>query len=158
MKKQNQKKRRKRQRKKRKSDFLVDKQQEAQQKMMQFQLMQNQLETLRAQLQNLAGRAEELSVARLTLENLNISKSAEAFIPVGSGNFVRGKIEDSKNVLVSIGGNAAVKKTKEEAIKVLDEKLSVLQDEGNNLGRAEQHVLMELSRLQAEIQRLANER
>lgn len=136
----------------------MDKQQEAQQKMMHFQMLQSQLEGVRAQLQNLSGRAEELSNTKLTLENLNISKSSEAFIPVGSGNFIRGKVEDSKNVLVSVGGSAAVKKTKEEAIKILNEKMSAVQDEGNELGRAEQQVLMELSRLQAEIQRLVNEK
>lgn len=138
--------------------FMADKQQEAQQKMMQFQMLQNQLEGIRAQLQHLSARAEEMSGTKLTLDNLNISKPAEAFIPVGSGNFVKGKVEDSKNVLVSIGGGAAVKKTKEEAIKVLEDKLSTLQGEGNELGRAEQQVLMELSRLQAEVQRLVNEK
>lgn len=137
---------------------MADKQQEAQQKMMQFQMMQNQLEGVRAQIQSIVSRIEEMSNTRLTLDNLNISKSVEAFIPVGSGNFVKGKVEDSKNVLVSVGGSAAVKKTKEEAIKLLDEKLSALQGEGNELGRAEQQVLMELSRLQAEIQRLVNEK
>lgn len=121
-------------------------------------MLQSQLEGVRAQLQNLSGRAEELSNTKLTLENLNISKSSEAFIPVGSGNFIRGKVEDSKNVLVSVGGSAAVKKTKEEAIKILDEKMSAVQDEGNELGRAEQQVLMELSRLQAEIQALVGNR
>ena len=133
---------------------MVNEQEKTQQKMMQFQLMQNQLEAVRAQLQQLVSRAEELSVTKLTLENLNISKSSEAFIPLGSGNFIKGKVEDSKSVLVSVGGSAAIKKTKEEAVKIVDDKIEKIQDQLNEMAGAEQQIVVELTRLQPEIQAL----
>ena len=133
---------------------VADKQQEAQQKMMRFQLMQNQLEAVRAQLQQLVSHAEELSVTKLTLENLNIPKSSEAFIPLGSGNFVKGKVEDSKSILVSMGGGAAIKKNKEEAVKIVEDKIEKTQDQLNELAGAEQHIVAELTRMQPEIQAL----
>ena len=85
---------------------------------------------------------------------MKISKSSDAFIPLGSGNFVKGKVEDSKMILVSIGGGAAIKKTKEEASKALDEKLSMIQNELNDLIGAEQQIVAELTRMQPEIQAL----
>lgn len=135
-----------------------DVQEKAQQKMMQFQFLQSQLETVRAQLQQIVQHAEELSNTKLTIENLTITKPSEAFVPLGAGNFVKGKIEDSNTILVSVGGGAAVKKTKEDAITIIEGRLSKLQDEVNELVGAEQKILLELGKLQPEIQAMVGMR
>src|SRR3990167_11371518 len=94
------------------------------QKMMQFQLLQNNFQSLRQQLENGAMRLEELTQARLSLENLDNAKSGDTiFLPMGAGNFIDGKIGDVNKVLVSIGGEAAVKRKRTEALEILDKKL-----------------------------------
>ncbi len=127
-------------------------QEKTQQKLMQFQFLQSQLEAVRAQLQQIVQHAEEIANAKLTIENLTITKPSEAFVPLGAGNFVKGRIEDSSTVLVSIGGGAAVKKSKEDAIKIIEGKISKLQDEADELVGVERKIASELARLQPEIQ------
>ncbi len=123
------------------------------QKMMQFQLLQNNFQSLRQQLENGAMRLEELTQARLSLENLDNAKSGDTiFLPMGAGNFIDGKIGDVNKVLVSIGGEAAVKRKRTEALEILDKKLEDVKVALDELYKQEQRIVAELNRLQPEIQ------
>lgn len=129
--------------------------QEVQQKMMQFQLLENNTRALRAQLEQVAARMEELTRTKIGLEDLKDVKAGDsAFVPVGAGAFVEGKISDPSRVLISTGSDVAVKKTREEAIELIDERLAEIQKTAEELAAQERRVAAELQKLQPELQKL----
>ncbi len=123
-----------------------------QSKMLQFQLLQATHQTLRQQMEAALGRANELAQTRLALQSLGGVKPAQAFIPLGSDNFVPGKIESSESILVSIGGDVAVKKTRAEALGILEERLGEMEKHMQETGQQIAVVEAEISRLQPQIE------
>jgi prefoldin alpha subunit len=129
--------------------------QEIQKKMLQFQILEGNLRTVRGQLENVAGRLEDMERTKLALGDLGSVKANDsAMIPVGAGTFVKGKIMDAGNVLVSIGADMAVMKTREEAVSFLDERLAEIRKMAEEISAQERVVVSELQRLQPEIQKL----
>jgi prefoldin alpha subunit len=128
---------------------------EAQKKMLQFQILEGNLRALHGQLEQAMARMEEATRTKLALEELErVRADDSAMIPIGAGTFVRGKIIDSEKVLVSIGSDMAVLKTRADAIEFADERLTELQKLVEEISVQEKAVTAELQRLQPELQRL----
>jgi prefoldin alpha subunit len=129
--------------------------QDVQQKMLQFQILEGNLRAVRGQMEQLVARLEEAERTKMALEELGSVKANDsAMIPVGAGNFVKGRITDSGNVLVSIGADMAVMKTRDGAIGFLEERLAEMRKLAEEMSAQERVVLAELQRLQPEIQKL----
>lgn len=127
---------------------------EIQQKMLQFQVLEGQLRATRAQIEQASARAEELTHAKVGLEGLEkVRPNDSAFIPMGAGNFIKGKIIDSSKVLMSMGGDIAIKKSRKQAIEILDSRLVEIQKMIAQLAVQEQKLTAALQKLQPEIQR-----
>lgn len=127
---------------------------EIQQKMLQFQFLEGNLRAIRAQSQEAAARMEELLRAKSGLEGLEKVKAGDsAFIPMGAGNFVEGKVIDPSKVLMSMGGDIAVKKPRKEAMDILGSRLAEIQKMMAELATQEQKIVSELQKLQPAIQR-----
>jgi prefoldin alpha subunit len=135
-----------------KADKVVDREQQLQAKMMQFQILQGTYQTVQQQLQEAAARANELAATKVTLEGMGGTKPAPALLPIGSDNFVAGRLEKVDTVLVGIGGGIAVKRARTDAIKIIDGKLEELQKHVGQLSQQLAALEAELSRLQPQIE------
>lgn len=122
-----------------------------QQKIMQFQMLQNSLRVLEEKEKMIMTALDELERAKFALEDLKNCKG-ETYIPLGASNFVLGKIEDNQNVLVSIGSGLAVKMPRENAIKEIGEKTKELDTESKKINLELQKVGSHLIKLQTEIE------
>ena len=92
-------------------------------KAMQFQMLQANIQSLQERENMLVQKIEELHRTRLSLKELDITKKGDAFIPIGSGNFIPGKITELDKVLIGIGGGVAVKKERTDAIGFVQERI-----------------------------------
>lgn len=130
-------------------------QEEVQKKMLQFQILEGNMRALQGQLEQAMARIEEAARTKMALEEFEKVKANDsAMVPVGAGTFVKGKITDCENVLVSIGSDMAVMKTREEAINFTDDRIAEIQKLAEDLSAQERAVAAELQRLQPELQKL----
>jgi len=75
-------------------------------------------------------------------------------IPLGSGNFVFGKIDDAENIIVGAGAGVAIKKNKKEAMGILESRIGELENSLRGLTGQSQLIVEQLEKLQSEIEKL----
>lgn len=106
-----------------KAEPKQNKQQELQEKVLIYQLMQNHIEQLRQQLMAVEREFIEIDGSIHAVEALSAGKTGhETFIPLGTGCFVNGKVSDSNNFLLSVGAGIFVNKKLAETRKFLEER------------------------------------
>ena len=96
-------------------------------KMIQFQVLETNLKSLQQKADEVGERVEELQSTKAAIEELGSAKPSGALIPLGSGNFVSGRIENTDEIIVGIGGGVAIKRKREEAIGVLNSTLNEME-------------------------------
>lgn len=125
-----------------------------QRKAMQFQILEADMQVIHEREHALSRRLQELMETRHTIEDLKTVKNAsEVLMPLGSGNFISGKISDAKKVLVGVGGGVAIKKSQEDALKFLDKRIEEADVALRELERQYMQVETELRRIQGELQK-----
>lgn len=74
----------------------------------QAELIQQQIELIQASM-------AEIDTLTNTLDDLKGKDSVEAFVPVGAGSFMKGNLENTDEIIISIGAGYAIKKDVEGA-------------------------------------------
>ncbi len=89
------------------------------------------LETYYNELENresIAGRAIVEGRAALdTLKALGTDTSSEALVPIGGGFFIKSTTPPIDKLVVTVGADVAVEKTKDDAIRFMEERLGQLE-------------------------------
>jgi prefoldin alpha subunit len=109
-------------------------QQELQTLGMQIQQVQQYLEALEMQTQEVANALSSME----ELEKL--PKGTTAYVPLTNGIFVKAKLETTKEYLINIGNNITTVKNPEETKKIL-------QEQQEELGRVQQHMVEQFSQM-----------
>jgi prefoldin alpha subunit len=125
-----------------------------QNKVVQFQVLESNLKALQEKADEISQRVDELQITRTAIEELKDLKPTNALIPLGSGNFVSGRIENTEEVLVGIGGGIAIKKKREDAITVLDDTLKELEKTLEDIKNQIMDTALKLEKLQEELEKL----
>lgn len=125
-----------------------------QNKIVQFQVLESNLKALQEKAEEISQRVEEMQGTKVAIEELKQMKPSSALIPLGSGNFVAGRIESTDEVIVGVGGGIAIKKKREEAIAVLDDTLKELEKALDDIRGQSMTIAMQLERLQEELEKL----
>jgi prefoldin alpha subunit len=91
-----------------------------------IQILQEQAKVFASNIEMLSMYLEELHRSKTTLEGLDqIKKGDEILVPIGASSFIRARIDDTENVISGIGADVSVDRTVEEAIKNLEERISL---------------------------------
>ncbi len=93
----------------------------------QYQLLQAQAQLLAQNLELLTlGGKNEFQAVKETLEGLkNEEGEVEILVPIGgAGSFLKGKIVDAKNAIVSVGAGYAVQKSLDDSIEYLEKRIN----------------------------------
>ncbi|MEM7820973.1 MAG: prefoldin subunit alpha [Candidatus Aenigmatarchaeota archaeon] len=126
---------------------------ETQKKVFEFQLLQAHLQELQQRQQMVAERMAELNRTKAAFEELKTVKAGDsALIPLGGENFVPGKIADTNNIFVGIGGGVAIKKSVDGAAEILDGRISEMEKVADELTTDIQATIAQLARLQSELE------
>ena len=125
-----------------------------QKKIVQFQILESNLKSLQERAQVVSQRMEELQRTRAALEDMKTTAPGKAMIPIGSGNFVFGTIDNMNDVVVSVGNDIAIKKDRKTAIEILDKKITETEDVLNDITKKSQSLIQGLAELQIELEEM----
>ena len=93
-----------------------------QQKYMQFQAMQQQLEQISQHLELLNQQNDELDISINAVKELGNTKvDNELLAPIADGIFFKGVLKDNQKLSVNVGSDTTVEKTVPEVVKLLEE-------------------------------------
>jgi len=86
-----------------------------------------QLDALMKQQQLIQMAVEEHVRARETIKSLSKGTPGDdVLIPIGADSYIHAKISDNRNAIVGVGSNTSIRRSPEEAEKILDEKIDEL--------------------------------
>jgi len=133
--------------------LVIEMNEETQKKMFEFQLLQSHLQELQRRQQLVAERIGELVRTKAAFEELKTVKAGDAaMIPLGGENFIPGKITDTKNVLVGVGGGIAIRKSADAAAETLDGRIREMEHIADSLMGEVQSIVGQLTRIQTELE------
>lgn len=122
-------------------------------KVIQHQMLQNNLRIIQERETLITRRLEELRSTKLATEELKNIKPSDALIPIGSGNFVFGRILDSNNIIVGIGSGVAIKKKRKDAIEILEKKINEVENVLDDLSNQAQIIIDQMRKIELEVQK-----
>ncbi len=126
-----------------------------QEKIMQYQELQQNLQMLEQYKQGVLSVLQEISSTQETLKELQKAKNDdEVLFPIGSGILVPGKLNNSKEALTSIGGKTLVMKTLEESNNFLQKRRGEQEEILVNLDKQIQEHYSAVQKTMTEIQEL----
>jgi len=91
----------------------------------EYQLLQAQAQLLAQNLELLTLGRNEFQAVKETLEELKKveEEKPEILVPIGAGSFLKARIEDKENAIVSVGAGYAIEKNLDEAIAYLEARI-----------------------------------
>ncbi|HDZ36182.1 MAG TPA: prefoldin subunit alpha [Thermococcus sp.] len=91
----------------------------------EYQLLQAQAQLLAQNLELLTLGRNEFQAVKETLEELKKVEEGnpEILVPIGAGSFLKARIEDKENAIVSVGAGYAIEKNLDDAIAYLEARI-----------------------------------
>ena len=121
-------------------------------KLIEFQILNQEVKNLQEQLQNISNSIQELQIIKNTLEELKNSKNnEEILIPLGQGIFTKGNIKNSNELITNIGSNILVEKNLEETRDMIKTNILNLSKYSENIEEEIGKNIEKLQELQKEI-------
>src|SRR5256712_8696818 len=94
---------------------------EMRQLLVEIRMLEGSARVLSSRLDIVTGALSETQTAKQTLEGTKESgKDVEMLIPIGSGSFVKAKLEDPQHIIIGVGAGVCLEKTVEDSIKDLN--------------------------------------
>lgn len=135
------------------------KEQEMQQKIVLYQLLNRHLEELKQQASLLESRFAEFESTKQALGDFReIKGSKDILVPLGSGCYAHGKAAESEGMLVNVGSNIMLKKPMKETIKLLEERTEEIQGMTKNLQEQMNSVIGQITSITGELEKMQQEK
>ena len=125
-----------------------------QKKIVEFQILDTNLKMLQERAGMLNQKLEDLQRTKIAIEDLKSTKPSKALIPLGSGNFVHGSIDNCDEIIVGVGSDVVVKKKREKALEFLDSRIKDLENDLNTVLKQSSMFVARLENVQQEIESL----
>jgi len=111
-------------------------------------MLDQQIRNIQKQLQLVENQIIELVITRQGLDELGeVKVNSETLAPLASGIFIKADIKDKDNLIVNVGSNVAVEKTREEVKELINKQLEEVKKVQNEL-------LFQLQSLSIEAQKI----
>jgi prefoldin alpha subunit len=133
--------------------------QKLQEKYILYQLLNQNLESLKQQMEMVAQQSLEVRSTMLSIDDIKgIKDENEVFLPLGSGCYGKGKITSRNDVLVNTGAGIFMNQKAEQARLSLEEREKELQKASETIKEQIERVVKQLNGLGLEIQHLAQQK
>lgn len=94
---------------------------EMQQKYLQFQQLQQQMQQIVEHLELLHQQNTELDISKKALEELSLTKvDNEILAPIANGIFVQAALKNNQKLILNVGSNTTVERTVPETVELLE--------------------------------------
>ena len=124
---------------------------EVQQKYVEFQMLQQQMQAVHKQMDALAEQAQEMDIVQSALDEFSKSKKGnDMFVTLTPGIFVKAKLEESENVVLNVGGGTMVQKSIPQAHEIVS-------NQGVELRKLEEEMAGQLKKLEEHVLKLQDE-
>ncbi|MFC1710666.1 prefoldin subunit alpha [Nanoarchaeota archaeon] len=117
-----------------------------------FNMLEQQIQQIRQQLEAIEQAITELNSLYLGLEDLVGSKDKEILAPIGKGIFAKTKLLSEK-LIVDIGGKNFVNKTIPDTKKIIKDQIIKLEEARENLEKSMDEINQELTHLMLDAQK-----
>jgi len=134
------------------SDFMAEK--EIREKLIRYQLLENQAKALMDRRNFLLTKIMEIDLTLDSLEEVGKNKGEDIFLPLGSAVHVPGTLNKTNRMIVELGADIALECTTEKAKEILNKRKNLIE---NGLQRLEKDIVdlgNELSTLEPEIKEM----
>ena len=129
---------------------------EMRQLLVEIRMLEGTARVLSSRLDIVTGALAETQTAKSTLEGTKTSgKDAQLLIPIGSGSFVKAKLEDSDHIIIGVGAGVCLEKTFDESIKDLNIRASELDKARVNVAQQLNQVIGQTEDYRARLEDLA---
>ena len=132
----------------------MNKKDDIQKKIVEFQILDTNLKMLQEKAGFVNQKLEDLQRTKVAIEELKNAKPSKALVPLGSGNFVYGSVENCNDIIVGIGSDVAVKKKREKALEFLGSRIKDLENDLNTVLKQSSVFVMQLEKVQQDIENL----
>ena len=122
--------------------------------MLVFQILEANLKALQERAGVVNQKLEDLHKTKTAIEDMENTKPDKALIPLGSGNFIYGSIENCEDIIVGVGNGIAIKKKRNEALETLNSRIGKLEDNLNDMLKKSSAFFIQLEKVQQEIEKL----
>ena len=112
-----------------------------------------QAESLRQQIETIDATILDLTTVLETLNYIKTKgKDKTVLVPIGAGNFVRAKIEDTEHVIMGVGGRLSVEASIDEAKELINERIRILEQLRLDLRRKLEEINARITELISKLQ------
>ncbi|MDR2829776.1 MAG: prefoldin subunit alpha [Methanobrevibacter sp.] len=95
--------------------------------MNQINLYKNQGEVIQQQIDTIQVSLNEIEILEVTLEDVQGKNSLNTLVPVGAGSFMEAEINNTDEIIVSVGAGVTIKKNIDDAKKTIAKQKNGLQ-------------------------------
>lgn len=130
-------------------------QQEMQEAVQQYQLIQQQMEALGDYSTEISGEVEELRTTQDAIAELAESEDGdEIFFPLGQGAFAKAEVSDTSHVLVDVGADTYARKDVDDASGLIDDRIAELQESQDRIEDQQEQLRQDLQELVPKLQEI----
>ena len=132
--------------------------QKLQEKYVLYQLLNQNLESLKQQQDMIQQQFIELKSTVMSISDTgSLKESNEILVPLGGGCFGKGTVTDSKNVIVSIGSGLFMTKKSESAKSYIEDRLNEIEMANKEIQGHMERIARQMNDMGAEIQELSRQ-
>ena len=118
-------------------------------------LIEQRSQEIKQQIEAVDNQVSELESMKSCFKNIENSKNKEMLANLGRGVFIKTKIDDEK-LFVNVGSKIVVRKTPEEACKIIDKQIKEMNELKDEFVHNLEHLNSELSELVDEARKVKN--
>lgn len=139
-----------------KKEHKESEQEDFQRKFVEYNIYKSQVEGIVKELALLNSTANNLQMAKQTLENINeLKEKPEVMLPIGGNAFLKADVKDTEHVLVGIGSDVIVKKGIPDAVSTIEKQLDDINKARNKMEEQVKDIDKKMSDLEPAIQEMA---
>ncbi|BEP16706.1 prefoldin subunit alpha [Pyrofollis japonicus] len=117
-----------------------------------------QADQLRAQIDIINATIQDLAASIEVLEYIKkYGEGKTVLVPIGAGNFIRAKIEKPDKVIMGVGGRLSVEVEIDDARKMIEERISTLEDLRLDLLRKLEEINRRINEILPQVEQLARQ-
>ncbi len=121
------------------------------QKYLELQIASERMRQLEQQLEAVQEKHMDLEMSRESLGELGRAEKTSMLVPVSDGIFAKAELKDNKELIVNVGAGVCVKKSVEEAQKMLEESMEELKSASKEIIEALQRTAEQSQMLEKEL-------
>ncbi len=98
---------------------------QTQEKYMEFQMLQQQIEQLSKYMEELNGKLQEFTLTKNNILNMDVvPPNTEALVSMAPGIFAQAELKENKKFVINVGANILVEKTIPQITELLDKQIN----------------------------------